>query len=110
MKTEKSIQSMTNQTSLSHLNKESSTLPKSRAKILRIQTWLISYIAKNLEIESQQIEIDVPFKRYGLDSSATVMITADLSDWLGQKLEPTLAYKYPTIEALSKYLATEDTN
>src|SRR5438132_9896728 len=42
-----------------------------------------------------------------MDSLQAVSLAADLEDWLGQSLPPTLAYDYPTIEALAQYLAGE---
>jgi acyl carrier protein len=75
----------------------------------RIQAWLVSYLAELLEIEKDEIEVTIPFNRYGLDSSAAVGLTGDLENWLGYELEPTLLYDYPTIEALTQYLAEEST-
>ena len=75
----------------------------------KIQAWLVSYLAELLEIEKDEVEVTIPFDRYGLDSSAAVGLTSDLEDWLGYKLEPTLLYDYPTIEALTQHLAEEST-
>lgn len=72
-----------------------------------IQAWLVSYLAEVLEIESDQIDVTIPFERYGLDSSAAVGLTGDLEDWLLTELDPTLMYDYPTIEALAQHLAIE---
>jgi acyl carrier protein len=72
-----------------------------------IQAWMISYLARLLEVDSDDIDITTPFDRYGLDSSAAVGMTGDLEDWLKIELEPTLMYDYPTIEALTRYLVEE---
>lgn len=72
---------------------------------LTIQDWLSSYLAQLLELEPQEIEPQTPFERYGLDSSAMVVLSGDLQEWLGRKLDPTLLYDYPTIESLAEYLA-----
>lgn len=72
-----------------------------------IQVWLVSRLAELLEIESEDVDVDITFDRYGLDSSAAVGLTGDLSDWLGIEIEPTLLYDYPTVEALVRYLAVE---
>lgn len=69
-----------------------------------IQSWLVAYLANLLEINPSEIDVTVPFNRYGLDSSAAVGLTGDLEEWLGRELDPTLAYDYPTIEALARYL------
>ena len=70
-----------------------------------IQAWIISYLAELLEIESSEVDVKIPFERYGLDSSAAVGLTGDLEDWLGSELDPTLIYDYPTIEALAEHLS-----
>ena len=70
-----------------------------------IQAWMISYLAQLLEVDSDEIDTATPFDRYGLDSSAAVGMTGDLEDWLNVELDPTLVYDYPTIKALTQYLA-----
>lgn len=72
-----------------------------------MQAWLISYIAKLLQINPDRIDVATPFDRYGLDSSAAIDLTGDLEIWLGRDIDPTLLYDYPTIEALVGHLAEE---
>ena len=69
-----------------------------------IQTWLVDYLARVLEIKVEDVSVVDSFQEFGLDSAAAVGLTGDLGRWLGRKLEPTLAYDYPTIEALSAHL------
>jgi acyl carrier protein len=71
-----------------------------------IQAWLIDYLAQLLEIPPEEISVVDSFQEFGLDSAAAVGLTGDLGRWFGQKLEPTLAYDYPTIGSLSAYLAS----
>ncbi len=73
----------------------------------KIQAWLVSYLAELLEIEPSEVDETIPFDRYGLDSSSTMSMTADLEEWLGFELDPMLFYDYPTIERLSQHLAQE---
>ncbi|MDJ0661418.1 MAG: acyl carrier protein [Crocosphaera sp.] len=70
-----------------------------------IETWLISYLAKLLEVDPSTIDVTNTFESYGLDSSAAVGLSGDLQEWLGTDLDPTLLFDYPTIETLSRYLA-----
>jgi acyl carrier protein len=70
-----------------------------------IQVWIVAYIAKLLEVAPDEVDVTIPFDRYGLDSSAAVGLTGDLADWLGEDIDPTLIYDYPTIEGLVHYLA-----
>ena len=67
---------------------------------VEIQNWLVSYIADLLEIAPEEVDVTIPFDRYGLDSSSVVGLTAELGDWLGKELNPKLMYDYPTIEVL----------
>ena len=79
---------------------------KNRTKS-EIQDWLVTYLAELLEITPDEIEIDISFDCYSLDSAAAVGLSGDLEEWLGCEFEPTLLYDYPTIETLAKYLAEE---
>ncbi|MBW4633669.1 MAG: acyl carrier protein [Iphinoe sp. HA4291-MV1] len=72
-----------------------------------IQAWIVSYVANLLEIEPDEVDVTIPFDRYGLDSSATVGLTGELADWLERDIDPTLMYDYPTVQALVRYLRTE---
>lgn len=73
---------------------------------VEIQVWIVTYVAELLEVDPDNIDITVPFDRYGLDSSAAVGLTGDLEDWAKTEIDPTVLYDYPTIEALSHHLAT----
>jgi acyl carrier protein len=70
-----------------------------------IQDWLIDRIAKSLEIDPTEIDIREPLASYGLSSVASLSLTGDLEEWLELRLDPTLAWDYPTIEELAKHLA-----
>jgi acyl carrier protein len=72
-----------------------------------IQAWMVSYLADLLEADPDELNVAIPFDRYGLDSSVAVGMTGDLENWLGTKLDPTLLYDYPTIESLAQHLADE---
>ncbi|NJM71685.1 MAG: acyl carrier protein [Scytonema sp. RU_4_4] len=82
-------------------------MPKESPTEAKIQAWLVSYLAELLEIDSDEIDVTIPFDRYGLDSSALVGLTGDLEAWLGRELDPTLLYDYPTIDALVQHLIEE---
>ncbi|MDJ0601108.1 MAG: acyl carrier protein [Crocosphaera sp.] len=70
-----------------------------------IETWLVSYLSKLLEVDPETIDVTSTFETYGLDSSAAVVLSGDLQEWLGTDLDPTLLFDYPTIETLCGYLA-----
>lgn len=68
---------------------------------------MVEYLADLLETDTDEIDVTVPFDRYGLDSSAAVGLTGELEDWLGEEVPPTLLYDYPTVEALVEYLTKD---
>lgn len=70
-----------------------------------IQTWIVSYLAQLLNVDPEEVDTEIPFDRYGLDSSAAVGLTGDLEDWLGYEIDPTLLYDYPTVESLVQHLS-----
>jgi acyl transferase domain-containing protein/acyl-CoA synthetase (AMP-forming)/AMP-acid ligase II/acyl carrier protein len=72
-----------------------------------IQSWLVTQIAERLKVNLRDVDVRTPFAHYGMDSVHAVSLAADLEEWLGCELSPTLAYDYPTIEALAQYLAGE---
>jgi acyl carrier protein len=77
----------------------------SRATPEQIEDWLAKAVAKALNAKPEEIDVNVSFDRYGLDSAAAVAMAGDLGDWLGRDLPPTLLYDHPTIRALSAHLA-----
>jgi chlorinating enzyme len=76
-------------------------------KAADIQSWLISYLCELLEMQPDQIELKIPFQRYGLSSAEGTVLIGDLEAAVGYKLAPTLVYEYPTIEALAQHIAEE---
>ncbi len=70
-----------------------------------IQAWLVSKLSERLGIEQTEIDIREPLASYGLGSTEAVSLAGELAEWLGRELSPTLAYEYPTIEALARHLA-----
>lgn len=90
-------------TQLSENNKI--TAQKDEVTSAKITEWLVAYMSDLLEIEPDEIDVETSFARYGLDSSAAVMLTGDLESWLGQEIEPTIMYDYPTIADLAAHLS-----
>ena len=75
-----------------------------------IQDWLITHVAELLHIAPDTIDIHDPFANYGLSSLDAVTLSGDLEELLGRRLSPTLAYEYPSILMLSRYLAENTEN
>ncbi len=75
-----------------------------------IQVWLTSYVATILEISPDEVVIEDTMASHGLDSSAAIGLIADLSTWLNRMVDPEVAYSYPTIESMARYLARGGAN
>jgi acyl transferase domain-containing protein/acyl carrier protein len=75
-----------------------------------IQDWLISHIAKLLQLAPATVDIRESFAAYGLSSLDAVALSGDLEEFLECRLSPTLAYDYPTIASLSEHLAGNNEN
>lgn len=73
----------------------------------QIQTWLVNYLSKLLEINRDEVDVTAPFDRFGLDSATVVGMTGDLSEFLGVEVDPTLAYDYPTLEKFAAATARQ---
>ncbi|HEY4088947.1 MAG TPA: aminotransferase class III-fold pyridoxal phosphate-dependent enzyme, partial [Bryobacteraceae bacterium] len=84
---------------------ETISSPEYRPTMSAIQAWLVSDLAQRLKVASEEIDIREPFSRYGLDSIGAVGLSGDLERWLGRRLDPTLAWDYPSVEALAAHLA-----
>ena len=69
-----------------------------------VESKLSSYLADLLHVDPKEIDRQKPFTYYGLASSEALMMTEELEKWLGQSLEPTLAWDYPTIAAVASFL------
>ena len=72
-----------------------------------MQTWLISWLSHKLHVSISEIDSTKAFADYGIDSVTAVELAQDLQEWLGisQKLEATIAWNFPTIEDLARYLS-----
>ena len=69
-----------------------------------LEEWLISQVSKELEIEEDDIDIELPFANYGFDSVSVVGLSGELEDLLHIKLNPTIVYEFPTIQKLAGHL------
>lgn len=70
-----------------------------------IQLWIVANLAMYLKVRPEEICTSEPFSHYGLDSSAALTLAAELSEWLGQELDPTIFWEYPSVESLARYLS-----
>ena len=82
------------------------SLPVTQAKYTRaeMRDWLIAYLAELLGLARHEIDTQKSFEVYGLESSGAVGFSGDLEDVLQTTFDTTLAYDFPTIEALLDHL------
>lgn len=70
-----------------------------------LRDFLIERLAAGLGLHEDAIDPDLPFQEYGFDSAMVVALAADLSARTGREFPATLAFNYPTINALTAHLA-----
>ncbi|MEL6489594.1 MAG: AMP-binding protein [Cyanobacteria bacterium J06634_6] len=69
--------------------------------------WMTQWLSRQLAVKANKIEPTKAFAEYGLDSVMAVELAQDLSAFLqlAEPLEVTLAWNFPTIQALASHLA-----
>lgn len=72
-----------------------------------ILQWISIRLAELAKINVDQVDLQLPFDRYGLDSLNAVILIGELGDWLQLELDPSIVYDYPTIEQLSRYVSEQ---
>jgi acyl carrier protein len=77
-----------------------------RPEAEEIQDWIVTYLARQMQVPADTIDISAPFDSLALDSATAIGMTGDLEQWLGRTIDPTVVYDYPTIEEIAEYLAT----
>jgi acyl carrier protein len=78
--------------------------PHSQASV---EAWLVRWLAAELTLRADSIELGTPLLQYGLNSVQAMMLVGDLEDALGVRLSPTLVWEHPCVEALARYVVTE---
>ncbi|MGK7876650.1 MAG: SDR family NAD(P)-dependent oxidoreductase [Xenococcaceae cyanobacterium] len=81
-----------------------SELKGSRHRDEEIQNWLFDWLARRLKIAKESIDNGKSFADYGLDSIMAVELAEDLSSWLSQTIEPSIAWNFSNIKDLTEYL------
>lgn len=76
---------------------------------LEIQKLIIDNLRKILD-DNIEIESKTTFSELGLDSLKSVEMISKLSSVLDREISPTIVFKYSTIEKLSEYLASTESN
>lgn len=72
-----------------------------------IQAWIVARVSALAGVAPEEIDVRAPLSRFGLDSVALIALAADLEKWLGYRFRGNPLEPYPTIEALSRFLAEQ---
>jgi acyl carrier protein len=72
-----------------------------------IRGWLIERVAFYLERSPTSVDPDAGLVEMGLDSVYAMTLSGDVEDRFDLAIEPTLAWDYPTVNALAGYLSQE---
>jgi polyketide synthase 12/epothilone polyketide synthase D len=73
-----------------------------------VRAWIIAHLAGRAGVAPSTIDATERFQRLGLGSLSVTAMLAELGAELGRPLSPTLAWEYPTPEALARHLAGGD--
>ncbi len=83
--------------------------------VLQLKAWLISSLARHLDLPESAINPQAPFADHGLSSRAGLGMVGELEAWLkneyhfSSELSNTILWEYPSIELLSQHLSGLDT-
>ncbi|GIV97557.1 MAG: hypothetical protein KatS3mg057_2214 [Herpetosiphonaceae bacterium] len=72
--------------------------------ITRVTQHLQAFVANEFGLAADDVDIHQPFASLGLSSIGVISMIRDLEERLGISLSPSLAWDYPTIEALAHYV------
>jgi acyl carrier protein len=73
-----------------------------------IEAWLLQRLQARLGPDAEELDPHLPFSYYGLASIDAVALAAELQDWLGVAVSPSLAWDYPTAHAVATHLAAAE--
>lgn len=74
--------------------------------IEQLRAWLRDWVSQATGVAATEILDSTPLENYGLSSRDAVVLSGELENLLGTRLDATVAYEYPTIELLANRLLT----
>ncbi|MGW3633373.1 SDR family NAD(P)-dependent oxidoreductase [Streptomyces sp. NPDC005122] len=72
-----------------------------------VRAWLTSAVAVAAGLDPAAVAPERPIAEFGLGSRQLVTLVANLSEWLGRPLEPSLVFNHPTIAAITETVLGE---
>jgi polyketide synthase 13 len=70
--------------------------------------WLRSRVSSRSGLELEAIDPDEEVSSYGLTSMEAISLTAELEEYLGIRIDPTLVWEHPSINGLVSHLHEDD--
>ncbi|QFQ28650.1 KR domain-containing protein (plasmid) [Bacillus thuringiensis] len=65
---------------------------------------LVGLFSSELKIDPKELELDVSFQEFGVDSIILVQMLRTINQWVGEELDPSILYEYASIESLAGWL------
>ena len=78
-----------------------------RPDVAQVTQWLVEKLAQRLEVEPAQVDVDMLFPDFGLDSTEVLVLAGELEHWLGYELAPTAMWYNPTVARLAAHIVDE---
>ncbi|WP_371497196.1 acyl carrier protein [Kitasatospora sp. NBC_00374] len=72
-----------------------------------IRDWLVERLSSYLSRPESEINTEMPFAEFGMDSVAALSLFGDIEEKFELYLEPAVAYEHPTVTAMAAFLAEE---
>jgi acyl carrier protein len=66
-----------------------------------------AFIAEQLHRPAAEIDPDMEFDDFGLDSALVTAMLIELEEWLGVELSPSLVFEEPTLNRLSRAISSQ---
>lgn len=82
----------------------SNSVAENSHTVTSIQAWFTAQIAEKLGLDPNDLDPNLPFDSFGLDSVQALNIARQAEQFLGIQLSPVLLWHYPTIASLSERL------
>ena len=71
----------------------------------QIATYCVDHVAEILRVPKDSVDVQSNFARLGLDSAMSVYLVMELEEKLNLEIDSDILVDYPTIDALSAFLA-----
>jgi acyl carrier protein len=84
----------------------SDTVPIQRTED-EIRQWIVAKLCGPLRLDRNELNLDRPIVAHGVDSMQFVALVGELEDWLGCRFTDNPLIDYPTVNALSRFLAEQ---